>query len=410
MHRTATNLGLAIVCGLGMAVGANADDFGCERNHYILNPKSWAAAAHLGIARSGHTATLLANGKVLVEGGDAFTESVSDHTIIFSGSTAELYDPATGTWTPTGSPVVQRLGHSAALVPGGKVLVVGGDVELESPWGGYRQGGSAELYDPQTGTWSPTGALHTPRGGFALTPLANGSVLVAGGYDDWDNTLNSTEIYDPVTGQWSYGANLVMARMMPTATLLEDGRVLVVGGWTDDTLLLAMSSAELYDPVSGQWTSTAPMGEARINHTATRLADGTVLVAGGYHANPPGGFGRYVPITLNEAEVFDPAAERWRTVGNLAGARQWHTATLLNDGTVLVAGGVGTNTSADVLPEERYDPVSATWSAAGTSTVGASGHTATLLRDGTVLVAGGNFVSAYMPVDTVERFADSACQ
>jgi N-acetylneuraminic acid mutarotase len=400
-----------MLCSLGMAAVANADDPTCERNHYILASKSWAAAGHLGIARTGHTATLLANGKVLVAGGDAFTERTSDHTISFSGSTAELYDPATGAWTPTGSPIVPRLGHAAALLPNGKVLVVGGDVALASPPSGiYRMGGTAELYDPDSGTWSRTGSLHTPRGGFALASLADGSILIAAGYDDFDNSLDSTEIYDPATGEWRDSGNLGAPRMMPTATLLADGRVLVTGGWSDDVLQLALSSTELYDPASGKWTSSAAMSEVRIFHTATRLADGTVLVAGGYRSNPPGGSGYYIPVAISGAEVYDPAADRWHAVGNLGQGRSNHTATLLDDGTVLVAGGFDSNTGTNVLGDELYDPVSAAWVAAGSSTVGPSGHTATLLQDGTVLVAGGDFVPAQTPVDTVERFVASACQ
>ncbi len=410
MQRIANRLCLTMLCSLWMASVANADDPTCERNHYILASKSWAATGHLGIARSGHSATLLADGKVLVVGGDAFTERTSDHTISFSGSTAELYDPATGAWTPTESPIVPRLGHAAALLPSGKVLVVGGDVALTSPPSGIsRIGGTAELYDPETGTWSLTGTLRTPRGGFALSPLADGSILVAAGYDDFDNSLDSTEIYDPATGEWHVSGNLRAPRMMPTATLLGDGRVLVTGGWNDDVSQLALASTELYDPVSGRWTSTAPMGEVRIFHTATRLADGTVLVAGGYHSNPPGGSGYYVPIAINGAEVYDPAADRWHAVGNLGQSRSDHTATLLDDGTVLAMGGVDANTGTNVLGDEVYDPVTATWVAAGTSTVGPSSHTATLLKDGTVLVAGGDFAPAQTPVDTVERFVAGAC-
>jgi N-acetylneuraminic acid mutarotase len=151
------------------------------------------------------------------------------------------------------------------------------------------------------------------------------------------------------------------------------------------------------------------MGEVRIFHTATRLADGTVLVAGGYHSNPPGGSGYYVPIAINGAEVYDPAADRWHAVGNLGQSRSDHTATLLDDGTVLAMGGVDANTGTNVLGDEVYDPVTATWVAAGTSTVGPSSHTATLLKDGTVLVAGGDFAPAQTPVDTVERFVAGAC-
>lgn len=132
-----------------------------------------------------------------------------------------------------------------------------------------------------------------------------------------------------------------------------------------------------------------------------------------YHANPPGGSGRYVPTPLDGAERYDPATGRWQAVGNLAAAREGHTATLLDGGAVLVVGGIDAQAgipASNVLVEELYDPVSATWVAAGTSTVGSIANSATLLRDGTVLVAGGDLLPAQTPVDTVERFAGGDCR
>jgi N-acetylneuraminic acid mutarotase len=170
--------------------------------------------------RYGHTATLLTNGKLLVAGGlDEIGNALAS---------AELYNPATGGWTPTGSLAAARFQHTATLLANGKVLVAGGDAT----------GISAELYDPATGTWTPTGSLANPRAYDTATLLANGKVLVSGGGN------SSVELYDPATGAWSLNGSLTTARFGDTATLLPSGKLLVVGGNNSGTF------AELYDPLS----------------------------------------------------------------------------------------------------------------------------------------------------------------
>ncbi len=171
-------------------------------------------------ARYGHTATLLANGKVLVAGGGNDTNSYL--------TSAELFDPATGTWTPTGSLGTARYGHTATLLANGQVLVVEGAYLSDFA-------GSAELYDPATGVWSPTASLTNAPEGYTATLLANGKVLVAGGsyYDINVNSIVSTsaELYDPATGVWTTTGSLGAPRDDGhTATLLANGKVLVAGG------------------------------------------------------------------------------------------------------------------------------------------------------------------------------------
>jgi hypothetical protein len=178
----------------------------------------WTETGGLGLARSGHTATLLLNGQVLVVGGGS------------PGTSAELYDPGTGQWTATGSLGLARSGHTATLLLNGQVLVAGGS----SP------GTSAELYDPATGQWTPTGSLGVARSGHTATLLPDGHVLVVG-------PGSSTELYEPATAQWTQVASLQTRHYGHTATLLLDGQVLAVGGaWDEDWHLL--SEAELYGP------------------------------------------------------------------------------------------------------------------------------------------------------------------
>ena len=312
-----------------------------------------------------HTATLLPDGKVLVA----------------SGNSAELYDPASGTWTPTGSLTNGRSQHTATLLPNGKVLVAGGIA-------GFFDVGSAELYDPASGTWTPTGSLNHARRSHTATLLPDGKVLVAGGFFDMPgtilggNAISSAELYDPASGTWTMTGSLATPRYQHTATLLPNGKVLVAGGSGNPYGVGVPESTELYDSASGTWTETGSLANGRAYHTATLLGNGKVLVAGGF-----GSVGS-TNSDLASAELYDPASETWSPTGSLATARINHTATLLQSGKVLVAGGSGGGAFGSARAE-LYDPASGTWMTTGSLVSGRRDHTATLLSDGNVLVAGG---------------------
>src|SRR5262249_14963255 len=200
-----------------------------------VKAQAWSAAGSLGTARSLHTATPLANGKVLVVGGI----NVISPCCVTTGA-AELYDPATGQWSATGSLSAPRANHIAVLLHNGKVLIASGN---GAPFGNILT--SAEIFDPETGTWSPAGNLGVPRQSPKATLLANGKVLVAGGV----NTafLNNAEVYDPSTNSWSPTGAMNSPRALYTMTLLPDGRVLAAGG-SSSFSQPALASAELYDP------------------------------------------------------------------------------------------------------------------------------------------------------------------
>jgi N-acetylneuraminic acid mutarotase len=199
-------------------------------------------------------------------------------------ASAEIYDPVAGTWTRTGSLITARESHTATLLHNGTVLVAGGDNNVYA--GGFQLGvlASAEIYDPSTSTWTPTGALRTARTIQTATLLSDGAVLAVGGYGaqvlaDAANVLASAELYDSTTGTWTSTGALETARVTHTATLLPNGTVLAVGGIY--VTLTYTSSAEIYDPVSRTWTSTGSLANARGGHAATLLGNGTVLVTGG---------------------------------------------------------------------------------------------------------------------------------
>ena len=333
------------------------------------------------VGREYHTATLLPDGKVLIAGGWVHGE-VDDTADVAS---AELYDPGTGTFTATGSMNEAREQHTATLLANGTVLITGGFHYQE--WLA-----SAELYDPRTGIFTVTGSLNVARAGHTATLLANGLVLIAGGYNGaipatpqpidpdagffYTGTFPATaELYDPGTGTFTATGSLNAARDGHTATLLPNGLVLIAGGNDGSSYLQSLASAELYDLGAGTFTATASMVAPRAGHTATLLSNGTVLIAGGDNGEP------------ENAELFDPRVGTFAATGGMAVSRSNHTATLLSNGTVLVAGGSGG--AGELASAELYDPEAARFVATGSMTGTRTLHTATLLQNGTVLIAGG---------------------
>jgi N-acetylneuraminic acid mutarotase len=285
------------------------------------------------------------------------------------------------------------------------VLVAGGCCKPGNPFVGLA---SAELYDPSTRSWSLTGSLNVARSGHTATLLADGEVLVAGGTCNGSAygcdagsflvNLKSAELYDPATGVWTKTGSMAVGRELHTATLLGNGQVLVTGGFNscDDDFCSDLREAELYDPATGTWRAAKPMRAAREQHTATLLSDGTVLVAGGLDE---GGFGRN-GSTYSSAEIYDPTFDRWSAAASMNARRFGQSATLLPGGWVLVAGG-GTSTS------EVYEPGPALWVPVGSLGTTRTGHTATLLANGEVLVAGGSGPDR-QPLSTAELYRTGA--
>jgi WD40 repeat protein len=329
----------------------------------------------MAVARSGHTATLLQDGRVLIAGG------TTDGT-----HGAELFVPASSSFTSTtGAMIHVRGGHCAALLQDGRVLIAGGDDGHGTLFA------TAELFNPATQSFVATGSLNHARTAATATLLQNGKVLIVGGQDNAGTLLSSAELYDPTTGTFILTGSMQSPRAQHTATLLADGRVLLVGS-NHDT-----SSAELFDPTSGVFTATGSLGQARTHHTATLLPNGKVLVLGGTQRMPPGGGGApAAPVSLGTAELYDPPSGRFQLAGKLLMARDSHSATVLADGTVLVAGGYLHDFDGDAQPEwytiftaELFDPATSTSTAAASLEGDRAEHVATLLQNGQILVSGG---------------------
>jgi hypothetical protein len=303
--------------GTVLAVGGGSFLLGlASAETYNPNTGIWTLTGSLASARTYHTATLLRNGTVLVSGG------LND--LALAG--AELYDTTAGTWSVTGSMSTTRWLHTATLLPDGTVLAVGGSGGPNST----TTLASAEIYNPATGNWTVTGSMSTVRYGHTATLLPNGMVLVSGGNDvslsDGGPALASAEIYNPATGTWTLTGSMSTARYSHTATLLPNGTVLVNGGGTGNGYQTILSSAEIYNPATGTWAPTGSMTMGRYAHTTNLLPSGKLLVAGGAGL-------------LASAEIYDPVAGTWTVTGSLLSGRQSHTATLLPNGTVLAAGG-----------------------------------------------------------------------
>ena len=436
VQHTATLLpnGKLLVAG-GSSNGADA---GATNNAFLYDPKTgeWTETGAMKFARKGHFAVLLQSGRVLVAGGKSGNSFLS---------TAEIYDPVSGAWTQTGSLTKARHRAAATLLAyassgggnsrNGFALAVGGESDGNSVLN------TAEVFDPATGTWKTTSNnLLRGRLGHSVTLLSNGEVLVAGGVLS-NEPLTTAEIYDPATDKWRVTTSLKTARYGHSATLLTNGKVLVVGGisaggsalttsetfdvpshtWAADSSKLAgarafhsasllpngslfvaggfagsqgqaTARAELYS--SGQWTSAGSFGEARGFHTATILANAQVVMVGGAPSLP-------LSSALSSVEIHDPAVGKWLTQGASPNTPRYdHTATLLTNGKVLIAG--GRDSTGALKSAEIYDPATDTWKPTADMNVARGDHTATLLRNGKVLVTGGSSSSGTL--DTAEVY------
>lgn len=273
-----------VVGGLTVPPPGMATDVTPTAELYSPSTGVWTPTASLPVAVIGHTATRLADGRVLVAGG-------STQVGLGAVSAAEIYDPATGTWTPTGSLQTARWNHSAALLADGRVLVAGGITE----GGGVLAG--AEVYDPATGQWTPTGATHLKWQGADALRLFDGRVLLLNGSTETADKSPAPEAWNPATGTWTTVAAPQTSRTFSSATLLADGRVLLAAGNLAGAKGLT-ATAELFDPGTGRWTAAAPVNVIRRMHTATLLADGSVLITGGETTG-----GARTPST----EIFTPS-------------------------------------------------------------------------------------------------------
>lgn len=338
--------------GCGMPLRLNLGPIGGAQE---IGHGQWWPAGSLQLGRAGASAITLGNGDVLVEGGAI----IGDFT-----RTSELFDPRTCAWRSSGTLHFGRTVDAAVRLPNGKVLAVGGyDGPVLT---------DAELYNPATGTWSPTGSMVQARDSMTATVLHDGRVLVVGG---WDNTVAaSAEIYDPATGRWSSAGDMSIPRTSQIAALLPSGKVLIAGG--EPVNVSYTDRAELYDPATNTWTETGSMTLPRAAAGAVTLLDGRVFVAGGDSTTG----------LTETSEIYDPATGTWSAAASMHYPRSLGRGmlVLLPSGNVMAIGGDNLGTS------EIYLPGSNTW----TDPVSLGGPrcdaSATVLNDGRVLMVAGD--------------------
>jgi len=305
-------------------------DYYSTETAVLFDPSAgtWSPAASMTAPRSNHTATAISSNRVLVAGGWGDYDATSS---------AELYDVASDRWSTTGLMRASRANHTATPLATGDVLVAGGNQD-------YLTLASAEVYSVSGGTWTATGSMAQGRSTHSATLLSSGRVLVAGGYAESTSgtysLVGTAESYDPATGTWSPAGTMIVPRYSHGAVLLPSGRVLVVGGCTRLSTTgycqLATAEAELYDPATGLWTRATAMGTARLWPAVALLPTGLVLVAGGCTRTDSYG---YCLDGTTTAELYDPAAGTWTATGPMLDERMYFPAVLLPSGGVLAAGG-----------------------------------------------------------------------
>jgi hypothetical protein len=344
-------------------------------------PGTFTATGSMLVPRAEHTATLLPNGKVLIAGGISYFAPTAQGL-----SSAELYNPLSGTFSATGSMGIPRISHTATLLPDGRVLITGGFAgNVNQAVAGVTA--TAELCDPGSGTFARAGQMSVPRCSHTATLLNSGKVLIAGGHCGPFAETATAELYDPVTGVFAPTGNMTTRRAQHLATLLVDGRVLIVPSGDEDD-----HSAELYEPASGMFsrtTWTTDLGGDAVGATATLTTSGRVLVT----LNP-----QECDFPGRAAGLYDSASGQFVATRDAAVGFCYPQATLLSDGSALIAGGwwfLGPIA-------QIYDPASGAFSRTGDMTTDRMIYTATLLNDGSVLMSGGS--SLLVPVASAELY------
>ena len=310
------------------SASSGGDSHAATDDAWLLDPRTGKliGGPPMVASQSVPAVALMPGGSVMIAGGWRGGSPVSD---------AQLYDGTSGAFKPIKPMSTPRYQAVATDIGSGRVLVAGGWVSHGA--NSYTATASAEIYDPATGVWTPTASMSVPRALATATRLQDGRVLVAGGDESWTGSnsrdsnqqvLSSAEIYSPTTKKWTSAGDMSSPRAAHSAMLQLDGKVVVVGGWIDGHQL-GTASADLYTPGKG-WQSAAAMPGAHAQGRLIRLTDGRLLAVGG--VGPDG-------RATAEVDVYDPKTGAWKQTGGLLKSLYWPAVTSLSDGRVLLVGG-----------------------------------------------------------------------
>lgn len=322
---------------------------------------TWQSVGPMSVERAEHTSTLLNDGRVLITGGFKGAGSAFSEL-----SSAEVFNPQTNTFSSVGNMTTPRAFHTATLLPNGKVLIVGGTKD-----GSNTILNSAELFDPQTNAFNSVGNLNQKRFSHTADILPDGKVLIAGGFDG--QQLKSTEIFDLSTNTFSPGSDMIKGRANHASAKLNDGRILLVNGLQTGSLMIV----EIYDPNANSF-ALATSSVSQLGLGAVTLPTGNVFISGSTLFSQPAGLG---------AEIFHPTDNSFTEVGPMLfainGGGPRLASVLLDDGTVLITGGAGSKA-------QIFNPQTNVFSLTGDLNIPRlTRHRLTLFQDGRALLTGG---------------------
>jgi N-acetylneuraminic acid mutarotase len=319
-------------------------------------------------ARFEHTATLVDGNEVLVTGGSDGSKFLAS---------AEIYNSADGAWRTVGAMGTARGGHTATRLDVGRVLIVGA---------GTVAGVGAELYDPDTATFTEQGALVTERSHHTATRLADDTVIVIGGFIGEGVVTDRIERFDPASGNFRDAGRLVEPRAYHVATLLSNGQILVATGESP----INLASAEIYDPATETSRPIAALAEPHAYCGAVvELPGDRVMILGGEGIDPPNPSRDNGAPHVASAELLDSVLETWSVIAEMSTARCGHSATRLADGLVLVVGGhVGAGGRQPLPTTEIYDPRTGRWTDADAMQTCRHAHRDVLVDDHVIVIGG----------------------
>jgi hypothetical protein len=331
---------------------------------YLTPPTlAWSNATPMNAGRRNATSTLLNDGQVLIIGG------------LSALSSAERYNPTTGTST-TINMLQERWAHCSEKLPDGRVLVMGG---VPSPT-------TTEIYDPATGAFTAGPSLSTGRMASRSTRLSNGKVLIYGSFDHPYTLISTAELYDPATNTWTTTPATALrsdAGLVP----LANGKALLFGGRNLSTGYTAQRESFIYDSATNTWTASGLLNTATNEIKSVVLPNGKILSVGD---------------ATNTCELYDPATGVWTNTGNRALPRGNGALTLLGDGRVLYAGGLGSDYRFPTTSTEIYNPSTGTWSAGPALNTARFFPTLNTLNDGRAMIAAGAINNSWVVTTSVE--------